>query len=91
MKAELLDASLPVSSLGEGPCWDSVGQKIYWLDILGKTIHRFDPATREHASCKTPSCPTGLQYPTLIPLLLIALTKPRVEVVLPMCWLVAAT
>ncbi len=30
------------SVLGEGPCWDSVKNKIYWVDIIKKNIHFFD-------------------------------------------------
>lgn len=55
MKAELLDETLPASSLGEGPHWDHKERKIYWLDIMGKTIHGYDPAKREYSACKTPS------------------------------------
>lgn len=31
--------------LGEGPLWDMDGQRLYWVDILRHTVHRFDPAT----------------------------------------------
>lgn len=55
MKAELLKSSLPASQLGEGPHWDARGQKLYWVDIEGKTVHRFDPANDAHDACKTPA------------------------------------
>jgi sugar lactone lactonase YvrE/DNA-binding IclR family transcriptional regulator len=32
--------------LGESPVWDAKAQALYWLDILGPALHRFDPATR---------------------------------------------
>ncbi len=42
-KPELgLDAQ---AALAEGPLWDAKSQRLYWVDILGKTLHRFDPAT----------------------------------------------
>ena len=31
--------------LGEGPCWHEEEQVLYWVDILGKSLHRYDPAT----------------------------------------------
>jgi L-arabinonolactonase len=31
--------------LGEGPLWDVDEAALYWVDSLGKTIHRLDPAT----------------------------------------------
>ncbi|NQX70299.1 SMP-30/gluconolactonase/LRE family protein [Paenibacillus alba] len=31
--------------LGEGPSWHAAQRKLYWVDIVGKTFHQFDPAT----------------------------------------------
>ncbi|SDZ64376.1 Sugar lactone lactonase YvrE [Evansella caseinilytica] len=46
MKAELVvDAK---AMLGEGPCWDDREQKLYWVDIIGKTVHCYDPETGEN-------------------------------------------
>lgn len=36
----LLDAQ---AKLGEGAIWDSRQQRLLWIDILGQTLHRFDP------------------------------------------------
>ena len=30
--------------LGEGPIWDAQSGALWWVDILGKRLHRFDPA-----------------------------------------------
>ena len=30
---------------GEGPNWHAAEQKLYWLDIMGEKMHRYDPAT----------------------------------------------
>ena len=34
--------------LGEGPLWHPEEKRLYWLDILGGKIFRFDPATGKH-------------------------------------------
>lgn len=34
--------------LGEGPIWNVEEQALYWVDIYGCTIHRFQPETRAH-------------------------------------------
>ena len=53
LEAELvLDAR---AILGEGPVWDADGGVLWWVDIEGKLIHRFDPATRVDTSMPTPS------------------------------------
>ncbi len=57
MKAQLVSSSLPVCHLGEGPHWDARGKELYWCDILGRKIHRFDPAASTHAECATPGMP----------------------------------
>lgn len=36
------------ASLGEGPQWDSRNEILYWVDILGKKLHAFDPETGEN-------------------------------------------
>jgi sugar lactone lactonase YvrE len=33
------------TTLGEGPVWDDREQCVWWVDILGESIHRTDPAT----------------------------------------------
>ncbi|MBP0597839.1 SMP-30/gluconolactonase/LRE family protein [Herbaspirillum sp. LeCh32-8] len=33
------------AQLGECPRWDERRQVLYWVDILGQALHRFDPAT----------------------------------------------
>ncbi len=51
MHAELvLDAH---ATLGEGPVWDADRGVLWWVDIEGRRIHRFDPATRTDTSFET--------------------------------------
>lgn len=33
------------ASLGEGPVWDEGSHRLVWTDILGGTVHAFDPVT----------------------------------------------
>ena len=33
--------------LGEAPIWDQQTQRLIWVDIIGKSIHFYDPATEE--------------------------------------------
>jgi sugar lactone lactonase YvrE len=35
------------AALGEGPRWDARIERLLWVDINGKALHRFDPATGE--------------------------------------------
>lgn len=45
-KAELV---IPAKAdLGEGPCWDKQKGVLYWVNILGKTVNRYDPETKEN-------------------------------------------
>lgn len=55
MKAELLSDSLPLFALGEGPHWDARRGHLYWVDIVGQAVHRYDPVARTHQSISTPS------------------------------------
>lgn len=41
-----LDA--PASLLGESPLWHPVEQVLYWCDIPGRALNRFNPVTAQH-------------------------------------------
>lgn len=43
------------AELGEGAFWNHETQRFYWVDILGKQLHIFDPATKINKSFPTPS------------------------------------
>ncbi len=45
-------------TLGEGPIWDARVQAVRFVDIEGRTLHRFDPASGDHASWTAP-CRVG--------------------------------
>ncbi|MFE5486163.1 SMP-30/gluconolactonase/LRE family protein [Streptomyces sp. NPDC056527] len=33
------------AELGEGPTWDAVGRRLLWVDILGRRVHTYEPAS----------------------------------------------
>ena len=45
------------AALAECPLWSVSEQKLYWVDISGRTINRFDPATGENAHWPMPCEP----------------------------------
>jgi sugar lactone lactonase YvrE len=44
----------PRCMIGEGPVWDAAEQALYFIDILGKKVLRFDPANGETVSWDMP-------------------------------------
>ncbi len=42
------------AALGEGPAWDAASGRLIWVDILGRRVHRLDPATGHDALVETP-------------------------------------
>lgn len=42
------------ASLGEGPCWDAEHQLLYWVDILEKKVHIYDPAQKADRTIDVP-------------------------------------
>ena len=38
------------TELGEGPHWNAATQSLYFVDIFGKSIHRYVPATKKHTT-----------------------------------------
>lgn len=41
-------ADIETVELGEGPHWDAETQSLYFVDIFGKSIHKYVPATKKH-------------------------------------------
>lgn len=48
MDVRILDARLPTCQLGEGAYWDAPSASLFWVDIIGRSIHRYSPAERAH-------------------------------------------
>lgn len=45
---------VPQCGVGEGPVWDVETQQLYWIDIIGKAVHCFNPATGGTTSWSVP-------------------------------------
>lgn len=39
---------VPANLLGESPLWHPLEQVLYWCDIPGRQLHRYDPANQQH-------------------------------------------
>ena len=45
------------AELGEAPLWSAEQEALYWVDIEGKTLNRFDPATGINRAWQVPAIP----------------------------------
>ena len=61
------------AQLGECPLWDPVDARLYWVDIDGQAIHRYDPATGDDERRSTPGRPGALALTATPGRLLVAL------------------
>ena len=50
------------AELGEGPVWDDARQCLWFVDIKGRSLHRYEPASRGKATWVTPD-QTGFALP----------------------------
>lgn len=48
------------AQLGESPVWSGAEQRLYWADIDGQAVHRFDPATGSDEIQGLPARPGSL-------------------------------
>lgn len=46
--------------LGEGAVWDEARQRLLWVDIIGRRIHRLDPLSGAHETWPTPEFVTSI-------------------------------
>lgn len=52
---------IPNIELGEGPHWDIQTQSLYFVDIFGKAVHKYIPASGKHYKAAVGTYPT-VQY-----------------------------
>jgi len=48
------------AALGEGPVWSEAEQVLYWIDIAGRAVHRYDPSSGVDNQLSTPGRPGSL-------------------------------
>src|SRR5215217_7786750 len=46
--------------VGEGPFWDEAEQALWWVDIVGKAVQRWSPATGERRHWAMPDFPSAV-------------------------------
>ncbi len=46
--------------LGECPLWSGVDDRLYWIDIVGRTLHRYDPAGGSDEALPLPGRPGSI-------------------------------
>jgi sugar lactone lactonase YvrE len=46
--------------VGESLVWDEQAQALWWVDIVGRRIHRYEPGTDRHDVWPTPDFPTSI-------------------------------
>ena len=57
-----IECVLPCEAIvGESPVWHPGAQRLYWIDIQGRKIHRFDPRTGGNESFPLPEIVTCIQ------------------------------
>ncbi len=62
-RPRLLDEDLPTNELGEGAFWDADSAALYWVDINGQAIFRYDVRARAYKSWKLPK-QVSFAFPT---------------------------
>lgn len=68
-----IDVAVPAGALlGECPLWSPEEEVLYWVDINGRRVHRYDPATGVDEARETPGRPGSLVRTARPGLLLIA-------------------
>ena len=63
------------SILGESPIWDELSQKIYWVDIEGKTLHAWSYLDNKKLSWNFVSRPCAISLTNKVNILLCAFDK----------------
>ena len=56
--AEITALPVAPSLLGESPLWHPLEQVLYWCDIPGRQLHRYDPASGRHTDWLFPTEPS---------------------------------
>ena len=56
-----VDCVVPADAqLGESPVWDEERQVLWWVDINGRAIHRYDPVAHSDSVTAVPRKPAAV-------------------------------
>lgn len=61
--------------LGECPVWSDMDQRLYWVDIEGRSVHRYDPVTGTDEDRSVPGRPGSIALTPASGRLLVALEQ----------------
>jgi sugar lactone lactonase YvrE len=61
------------AALGECPIWNGDRQELYWVDIDGRSVHRWHPATDQASVRNLPGRPGSIAFTTDPDVLLVAI------------------
>ena len=61
--------------LGESPVWSGTEGRLYWIDIDGRAVHRFDPATGADEAREAPGRPGSVALTPVAGRLLVAIEE----------------
>jgi len=86
---EVLIANKATAQIGEGPHWDSKNKVLYWVDILGDTLHIYNPNTNQdtainigtHIGCIVPRVKGGFIAGVRNGIALIELNEEKTKVI----------
>ena len=73
MAIDILTAPGATASLGECPLWSTAESVLYWMDVDGTTVHRFDPGTSATHTRDLPGRPGSLVLTGELGVLIVAM------------------
>ena len=76
MASQPVECVVPAQALlGECPLWSDLDERLYWVDIEGEAIHRYDPATNVDEQRVVPGRPGSIALTPDAGRLLVALEQ----------------
>lgn len=73
MTIDILAATTAPAALGECPVWSAAESVLYWVDIDGRAVHRFDPDAAADATWTVPGRPGSIALTNEPGVLIIAM------------------
>lgn len=73
MTGDILAATTTSAALGECPVWSAAESVLYWVDVDGRAVHRFDPDAAADETWTVPGRPGSLALTSEPGVLLVAM------------------